>query len=80
MYGVRHYITEEFPELCQTIKTLKHKDQRFARLLTEYDSTDKRIYGLEQQGLPVADHYFDQLKRRRIRLKDKIYHQLHNTE
>ncbi len=79
MYGVRHHITEEFPELGQTIKTLKHTDRQFARLLTEYDTTDKRIYGLEQQNLPVADHYFGQLKRRRSQLKDRIYHHLHKT-
>ncbi len=80
MYGVRHHITEEFPELGKRLKTLKHKDRQFAHLLTEYDTTDKRIYGLEQQNLPVADDYFGQLKRRRIQLKDKIYQRLSSPE
>ena len=73
MYGVRHHITEEFPSFTSDISDLKHKDPQFARLLTEYDQTDKKIYGLEIMSRPVADAYVDELKKRRVVLKDKIY-------
>jgi uncharacterized protein YdcH (DUF465 family) len=43
------------------------------RLLVEYDETDKKIYGLEQQSLPVSDDHFGSLKRHRLVLKDQLY-------
>ncbi len=76
MYGVRHPIHEEFPGLDSTIQNLKQKDQQFARLLTEYDTTDKTIYGLEKRSQPTADQVVGDLKWRRIQLKDRIYRRL----
>lgn len=76
MYGVRHPITEDFPSFSSDISQLKTKDPQFAQLLTEYDQTDKKIYGLEIMSRPVADTYVDALKKRRVVLKDKIYHAL----
>lgn len=76
MYGVRHHLSDEFPHLSGTINTLKHADPQFAQLVFEYDIMDKKIYGLEQNSLPVADDYMEQLKKQRIQLKDRIYTRL----
>ena len=73
MYGVRHDIEREFPEFQTEITRLKNNDPEFLRLLSEYDETDKKIYGLEQQSLPVSDDYFGNLKRQRLALKDQLY-------
>ncbi len=73
MYGVRHYLHEDFPELDGTLATLKSSNPQFAQLVSEYDQTDKRIYGIEISSRPVADHYVDGLKRKRLLLKDRIY-------
>ena len=73
MYGVRHIIDREFPEFQMEIHRLKNNDPDFGRLLIEYDETDKKIYGLEQQSLPVSDDYFGTLKRHRVVLKDQLY-------
>ncbi|HHM06406.1 MAG TPA: DUF465 domain-containing protein [Gammaproteobacteria bacterium] len=73
MYGVRHDIARDFPEHQSRIEQLKTRDPAFARLLAEYDETDKRIYGLEQQRMPVTDSYFSGLKRHRAHLKDRLY-------
>ena len=73
MLGVRHIIEREFPEFQTEISRLKNNDPDFVRLLVEYDETDKRIYGLEQQSLPVSDDYFGNLKRHRVLLKDQLY-------
>lgn len=73
MYGERHNLIHEFPEFRSTIQHLKVHDRDFARLLAEYDVTDKRIYGIEQQMQPVADTYLEELKRRRVNLKDRLY-------
>ena len=73
MFGVRHDIEREFPEFESEIAGLKNSNPEFLRLLTQYDETDKKIYGLEQQSLPVSDHYFGDLKRQRLVLKDQLY-------
>ena len=73
MFGVRHIIERDFPEFQTEITRLKNNDPDFVRLLVEYDETDKAIYGLEQQSLPVSDDYFGSLKRHRVTLKDQLY-------
>ena len=73
MFGVRHIIEREFPEFQLEINRLKNDDPDFVRLLVEYDETDKKIYGLEQQSLPISDDHFGSLKRHRLALKDQLY-------
>ena len=79
MYGVRHYLHDEFPHLSDTFSTLKTENPGFARLLSEYDSTDKRIYGLEISCRPASDACVDSLKKRRVHLKDKIHRTLNGV-
>jgi len=73
MFGVRHEIAHEFPEYELVISRLKYIDPTFNRLLVEYDRTDKKIYGIEQQQVPVTDDYLHELKRQRLQLKDRVY-------
>ena len=73
MYGTRHPLTHEFPEYSGEISKLKTNNATFARLLSKYHQTDKKIYGYEQQMQPVADNYMEQLKRWRVHLKDQLY-------
>ncbi|RMD80096.1 MAG: DUF465 domain-containing protein [Gammaproteobacteria bacterium] len=76
MYGVRHALAAEFPHFRHAIHRLKHEDPEFARLLAEYDATDKRIYGLERRGLPLPHPQLAALKRRRVALKDRLYRRI----
>jgi len=76
MYGVRHHILEEFPDLSGTIATMKKSNPKFATLLSRYDETDKKIYGIEAQSRPVTDDYVDFLKKERVKLKDGLYSML----
>jgi uncharacterized protein YdcH (DUF465 family) len=80
MYGVRHEYVQEFNEYQSTLSHLKHADPGFAKLLAEYDETDKKIYGIERQSLPVADSYIWELKKQRVMLKDQIYHILREQQ
>lgn len=73
MYGVRHHILEEFPQLSGTITSMKKSDPRFATLLSRYDETDKKIYGIEAKSRPVSDDYVEFLKKERLMLKDRLY-------
>lgn len=76
MYGVRHSLVKDFPELSPLIEDLRSRDREFARLMDEYHRTDKKIYGYEIKQRPVADNYVEQLKRSRVRLKDQLYRML----
>lgn len=78
MYGSRHDLVREFPEFERKITTLKSRNPDFSRLLAEYDGTDKKIYGIEQQMRPVSDAYVGALKRRRLVLKDRLFEILKN--
>ena len=73
MYGVRHHFQEEFPNLSAIISSLKKSNPQFATLLSRYDETDKKIYGIEAQSRPVADEYVEFLKKERLQLKDRLY-------
>jgi len=79
MYGVRHHILEEFPDLSGIIATMKESDPKFATLLSHYDKTDKKIYGIETQSRPVTDEYVDFLKKERVKLKDNLYSMIKPT-
>lgn len=78
MFGVRHNLVQEFPEFATIIHDLKTSNPEFADLVDRYDVTDKKIYGLEQQMLPVSDDYLGKLKKRRLELKDRLYTLLRN--
>ncbi len=73
MYGERHQLTHEFPELQTTIHHLKDQDGDFADLLKEYENTDKTIHVLEKQMQPTTDARMLDLKVKRLNLKDQLY-------
>jgi len=76
MYGERHHLTHEFPELQHTIHLLKDQGGDFADLLKEYETTDKTIHVLEKQMQPTTDAHMLDLKVKRLTLKDQLYNQL----
>jgi len=76
MYGERHQLTHEFPELQSTIHHLKVQDSGFADLLKEYEITDKTIHVLEKQKQPTTDERMLDLKVKRLNLKDRLYSEL----
>jgi uncharacterized protein YdcH (DUF465 family) len=73
MYGVRHHLIEDFPELRKLIENLRATNKEFAKLMDEYHETDKRIYGYEVKRRPVTSDHIEGLKRWRVRLKDRLY-------
>jgi len=68
-----HDLRREFPEYAAQIDRLKQTEVEFAKLLEEYDGLDAKIRDLEQREQPVADAYMEDLKKRRIVLKDRLY-------
>lgn len=66
-------LAHEFPELKQRIHELKLADAAFRDLYREYQDVDDEIYRIEQEIEARSDAYTEDLKRRRVHLKDQLY-------
>jgi len=73
MFGERHDLPHEFPNLKELIEQLLEKSAEFAQLYQEYDALDQEILKIEQNVEPVSDAYAEELKMRRVHLKDQLY-------
>ena len=73
MFGERHDLPTEFPEHAELIRKLHNTDRDFAALMDEYTALDAEIYEIEENGTNVTDEYAEELKFRRVTLKDKLY-------
>jgi uncharacterized protein len=73
---LHHPILREFPEHRETIKRLKSSNDHFRHLYEEYHKLDDEIYRIEEDIDFATDQEIDELKMRRAKLKDYIYHAL----
>lgn len=73
MFGEHHRLAEEFPEYKDRIHELKVKDQHFARLYEEYQQIDDEVYRIEEQIETPSDEYTEELKKKRLQLKDQLF-------
>ncbi len=71
---LHHPILREFPEHRETIKRLKGSDDHFRNLFDEYHRLDDEIYRIEEEIDFATDQEIEELKMRRAKLKDYIYH------
>lgn len=72
MSNTPHTLGEEFPGKLDAIHALKAKDERFARLLDEYDEVNDKIHLAETRIEPISDQHEAELRKRRLTLKDTI--------
>jgi uncharacterized protein YdcH (DUF465 family) len=72
MSNTPHDITEEFPDQRERITKLKTSDGHFARLAEEYNELNRTIHRIETRVEPAPEDVEEQLKRRRVHLKDEI--------
>ena len=73
MSDFHHDIGSEFPEHRERIHELKTGNAHFARLFDEYHQLDKEIARIEQEVAPASDEAAEELKRKRVTLKDEIF-------
>ena len=76
MMNDTHDLLHELPEYHDKIVFLQTQDPEFRGLVQEYDALDKRIQEAELAGLPLSDHAFEDLKKRRLALKDVLFERL----
>lgn len=66
-------LTQEFPEFKDRVQELGAVSPEFADMYAEYREVDNEIYRIEQGVATPSDHYTEELKKRRVRLKDRLY-------
>jgi len=68
-----HDLHHEFPEFNQEIHDLKMNDRHFARLFEEYHDMDREVRKIEDGAEAASDERLEELKLRRLHLKDELY-------
>ncbi len=73
MSHVPHELAEEFPEYKDKIHDLKMNDAHFARLFDEYHEVNREVHRVETLVEPASQVREEDLRKRRMVLKDEIY-------
>ena len=71
---LHHPILREFPEYREIIRRLKGSDDHFRKMFDEYHHLDDAVYRIEEEIDFATDQEIEELKMRRAKLKDYIYH------
>lgn len=77
MSHVPHELVEELPEYKERIHELKTNDAHFSRLFDDYHDVNREIHRAEAAGLNITDDHHEELKRKRLHLKDQLSTILH---
>lgn len=76
---LHHPILREFPEHREVIRRLKGSNEHFRSVFDEYHRLDDEIYRIEEDIDFAMDQEIEELKMRRARLKDYIYHSIRHA-
>lgn len=80
MLGDKHDLVHELPEFRERIHELKVSNRHFAKLFDEYDELDHQIRRGETQVEVHSDEFMEELKKKRLALKDELFHMLQQAE
>lgn len=73
MLGEKHDLIHEFPEYKERIHDLKVNDPHFSKLFDEYHEIEHEVRRIEEGNETPADEYTEELKLRRLKLKDELF-------
>ena len=73
MSNTPHELAEEFPEHVDKIRDLKMNNNHFVRLFDEYHTLNRDIHRAETNVEPTNDFHMEDMRKKRIRLKDELY-------
>jgi uncharacterized protein len=73
-------LAQDFPDKVDRIHQLKTSNNHFARLYDEYDELNRTIHRIETRVEPKPEEVEDELKRRRLQIKDEIMAMLESTD
>ena len=67
-----HELNAEFPEKAAKIHQLKTSNAHFAKLADEYHEVNREVHRIETDVEPASDDVLEELKKKRLWLKDQI--------
>ena len=73
MFGEKHDLIHELPEHRERIHQLKTSNEHFAKLFDEYHELDHQILRMEEGIETPSDEVLEELKKKRLYLKDQLY-------
>ncbi len=76
MSHVPHQLVDEFPQYKDKIHDLKINDNHFARFFEEYHDVNREIHRAEANGVNITDEHYEDLKKKRLSLKDTLLQKL----
>lgn len=69
----KHDLHHEFPEYFERIHQLKMENSHFLKLFEQYDELAHEINRIEEEIEVTTDEYLEELKKKRLLLKDELY-------
>ncbi len=73
MSNPQHDLAVEFPQFKDKIHSLKTTDNHFKRLFGEYEDVCAELHRAGEGAGGIDDEHAEELKRKRLTLKDKLY-------
>lgn len=80
MFGEKHDLVHELPEHRERIQQLRTTDKHFEKLFDEYNGLDDQILRMEEGFETPSDEVLEELKKKRLFLKDQLYSMIMNAE
>lgn len=80
MQHEHHGIIHEFPEYREEIHNLKMSNEHFRELFDEYHKLDREVFRVENNIEARTETVFEELKKRRLTLKDELFRMLRQSK
>jgi uncharacterized protein YdcH (DUF465 family) len=76
MFGEHHDLVHELPEYREKIHEMKLGNAHFAKLFDAYNEVEHEVRRIEQGIETPSDDYTEELKKKRLALKDELFQML----
>jgi uncharacterized protein YdcH (DUF465 family) len=68
-----HSLVKEFPEMKDKIHQMKTSDNHFSKLFAQYDELEHSVHRIESGAEAASDDRLEELKKKRLSLKDELF-------
>jgi len=73
MLGEKHDLIHELPEYKEQIHELKMSNNHFAHQFEKYHEIDREVHRIEEGVENTSDEYLEEVKKKRLALKDELF-------
>ncbi|MCP5275627.1 MAG: DUF465 domain-containing protein [Burkholderiales bacterium] len=80
MIPEKHDLHHEFPEYHDRIHELKINNAHFAKMFEQYHDVNREVRRIEEGVESTSDQYLEDLKKKRLLLKDQLYEMIRHTQ